>query len=71
MRLYRQEFLIHLDFRDEILKNYFISREKMILTLLVMALALRYSCEQIDVIREPKFDKTQSLGELAEEQKVV
>lgn len=51
-------------------KMTFISKEKVISALLVVALALRYSREQNDVVREPKFDESQSPGEPAEDQKV-
>lgn len=71
MRLCRQECLFHWDFRDEIWKNDFISREKIISALLVVALALRYSRERNDVIREPKFDETQSPREPAEDREVA
>lgn len=53
MRLCRQGVLFHGGFGDEIRKNGFIGREKIILSLLVVALALRHSRERNDVIREP------------------
>lgn len=51
-------------------KMTFISKEKIISALLVVALALSYSREENDVIREPKFDESQSPREPAEDQKV-
>lgn len=51
-------------------KMTFIGKEKIIPALLVVALALRYSRKQNDVIRDPKFDETQSPREPAEDQKV-
>lgn len=50
-------------------KMTFTSRQRMILSLLVVAPALRYGREQGDVSREP--NETQSPREPAEDQKVV